>query len=86
MIEGTVPVEVTPANAVDESDVDSLGLLARTDSFEHDVSPSSRPSATSRSRRRMILPLRVFGSSGARRGAHVAGRSVEVFMADQCVG
>ena len=29
-----------------------------------DVSPSSRPSATSRSRRRMILPLRVFGSSG----------------------
>ena len=29
-----------------------------------DVSPSSRPSATSRSSRRMILPLRVFGSSG----------------------
>ena len=29
-----------------------------------EVSPSSRPSATSRSRRRMILPLRVFGSSG----------------------
>jgi hypothetical protein len=29
-----------------------------------EVSPSSRPSATSRSNRRMILPLRVFGSSG----------------------
>ena len=29
-----------------------------------DVSPSSRPSATSRSSRRMILPLRVLGSSG----------------------
>ena len=29
-----------------------------------EVSPSSRPSATSRSSRRMILPLRVFGSSG----------------------
>ena len=30
------------------------------------VSPRLRPSATSRSRRRMILPLRVFGSSGVR--------------------
>jgi hypothetical protein len=29
-----------------------------------EVSPSSRPSATSRSSRRMILPLRVFGNSG----------------------
>ena len=29
------------------------------------VSPSARPSAMSRSRRRMILPLRVFGSSAA---------------------
>ena len=30
------------------------------------VSPRLRPSATSRSRRRMILPLRVLGSSGVR--------------------
>src|SRR5439155_13451068 len=30
------------------------------------VSPSGRFSATSRSRRRMILPLRVFGSSGVK--------------------
>lgn len=29
-----------------------------------EVSPRSRPSATSRKRRRMILPDRVFGSSG----------------------
>ena len=44
-------------------------LLARIDSntpgsSNVEVSPSSRPSATSRSNRRMILPLRVFGSSG----------------------
>ena len=31
------------------------------------VSPNARPSAMSRSKRRMILPLRVLGSSAAKR-------------------
>ena len=47
----------------------SLYLLARIasntlGSTNVEVSPRSRPSATSRSSRRMILPLRVLGSSG----------------------
>ena len=58
---GFVPVGAPPAA--------SRYLLARIasntlGSTSVDVSPSSRPSATSRSSRRMILPLRVFGQLG----------------------
>src|SRR5216683_3122877 len=46
------------------------------------VSPRSRPSATSRSSRRMILPLRVFGSSSVK--MMVLGRAMAPILAATC--
>ena len=72
MSTATSPTETGPAPASCRSGPEGslrrylLALIVSNTlgSSNVEVSPSSRPSATSRSSRRMILPLRVFGSSG----------------------